>query len=123
MAVEKAAGTIASARKPIGTIIGGDLVKGKADRSIQRAEGTDPKFPQMDGELAFATFQGGTTGDKFLTYLKDVLIPTLRPGDIVVMDNLRTSSSFCAGTPLPEVSAVPFLFLLANSISLRFRPG
>lgn len=45
---------------------------------------------RLDGELAFATFQGGTTGDKFLTYLKDVLIPTLRPGDIVVMDNLRT---------------------------------
>ena len=40
--------------------------------------------------MAFTTFQGGTTGDKFLTYLKDVLIPTLRPGDIVIMDNLRT---------------------------------
>ena len=45
---------------------------------------------RLSGELAFTTFQGGTTGDKFLTYLKDVLIPTLRPGDIVVMDNLRT---------------------------------
>lgn len=44
----------------------------------------------LDGRHAFTTFQGGTTGDKFLTYLKDVLIPTLRPGDIVVMDNLRT---------------------------------
>jgi transposase len=45
---------------------------------------------RLDGELALTTFQGGTTGDKFLAYLKDVLIPTLRPGDIVVMDNLRT---------------------------------
>lgn len=45
---------------------------------------------RLDGQLAFTTFQGGTTGDKFLTYLKDVLIPTLHPGDIVVMDNLRT---------------------------------
>ena len=45
---------------------------------------------RLDGEIAFTIFQGGTTGDKFLTYLKDVLIPTLRPGDIVVMDNLRT---------------------------------
>ena len=45
---------------------------------------------RLDGEVAFTTFQGGTTGDKFLTYLKDVLIPTLRPEDIVVMDNLRT---------------------------------
>lgn len=45
---------------------------------------------RLDGRLAFTTFQGGTTGDKFLAYLKDVPIPTLRPGDIVVMDNLRT---------------------------------
>lgn len=45
---------------------------------------------RLDGELAFTTFQGGTTGARFLTYLKDILIPTLRPGDIVVMDNLRT---------------------------------
>ncbi len=45
---------------------------------------------RLDGEMAFTTFQGGTTGDKFLAYLKDVLIPTLHPGDIVVMDNLRT---------------------------------
>lgn len=45
---------------------------------------------RLDGEIAYTTFQGGTAGDKFLTYLKDVLIPTLRPGDIVVMDNLRT---------------------------------
>ena len=45
---------------------------------------------RLDGEMAFTTFQGGTTGDKFLTYLKDILIPALRPGDIVVMDNLRT---------------------------------
>ena len=44
----------------------------------------------LDGRLAFTAFQGGTTGDKFLAYLKDVLIPTLHPGDIVVMDNLRT---------------------------------
>ena len=41
-------------------------------------------------KVAFTTFQGGTTGDKFLTYLNDVLIPALHPGDIVVMDNLRT---------------------------------
>ena len=45
---------------------------------------------RLDGELAFATFQGVTTGDKFLAYLKDILVPSLHPGDIVVMDNLRT---------------------------------
>lgn len=45
---------------------------------------------RLDGEMAFTTFSGGTTADKFLTYLKEALIPALRPGDIVIMDNLRT---------------------------------
>lgn len=45
---------------------------------------------RLDGEMAFTTFPGGTTADRFLTYLKETLAPTLRPGDIVVMDNLRT---------------------------------
>lgn len=45
---------------------------------------------RLDGAMAFTTFPGGTTADRFLTYLKETLIPTLRPGDLVVMDNLRT---------------------------------
>jgi hypothetical protein len=45
---------------------------------------------RLDGTMAFTAFQGGTTADKFLNHLKEVLIPALRPGDIVVMDNLRT---------------------------------
>ncbi len=28
-------------------------------------------------------------GETFRTYIEEVLVPTLRPGDIVVMDNLR----------------------------------
>jgi transposase len=31
---------------------------------------------------------GPMTGQAFLTYIEQVLIPTLRPDDIVVMDNL-----------------------------------
>ena len=44
---------------------------------------------RLDGSAAFTTYAGGTTGEKFLDYLKNTLIPTLHPGDIVVMDNLR----------------------------------
>ena len=29
-------------------------------------------------------------GSRFLNYLKNVLIPTLRKGDIVIMDNMRS---------------------------------
>ena len=45
---------------------------------------------RLDGSIAYTTYSGGTTGDKFIAYLKETLIPTLRPWDIVVMDNLRT---------------------------------
>ena len=31
---------------------------------------------------------GATDGRVFLTYLKDVLVPQLWPGDVAVMDNL-----------------------------------
>ena len=45
---------------------------------------------RLDGEKAFTTYQGGTTGGRFVQYLKETLLPTLRPGDIVVMDNMRS---------------------------------
>ncbi|MCI8650531.1 MAG: hypothetical protein HFG20_10505 [Anaerotruncus sp.] len=43
---------------------------------------------RLDGEKAFITYQGGTTGERFVQYLKETLLPTLRPDDIVVMDNM-----------------------------------
>jgi transposase len=43
---------------------------------------------RLDGTLAYRYFQGSLNGDNFLEYVKEVLVPTLRKGDIVVMDNL-----------------------------------
>lgn len=37
---------------------------------------------RLGGEKAFTTYQGGTTGERFVQYLKEALLPTLRPGDI-----------------------------------------
>ena len=45
---------------------------------------------RLSGEKAFTTYTGGTTGERFVSYLREILIPTLRPGDIVVMDNMRS---------------------------------
>ena len=45
---------------------------------------------RLDGEKAFTTYQGGTTGERFVQYLRETLLPTLRQGDIVVMDNMRS---------------------------------
>ena len=68
--------------------------------------------------MAFTTFQGGTTADKFLNYLKEVLIPTLRPGDIVVVDNLRTHHVQAIGELLRNAGAEA-LYLSAYSPDLN----
>lgn len=43
----------------------------------------------LHGIDAVMTVEGATDTEVFLAYLEHVLAPTLRPGDIVVMDNLR----------------------------------
>lgn len=43
----------------------------------------------IQGLQAIMTVEGATDADVFRAYVKRVLGPTLRPGDIVVMDNLR----------------------------------
>jgi hypothetical protein len=42
----------------------------------------------IDGLHAVMTVEGDTDADVFRTYVKQVLGPTLAPGDIVVLDNL-----------------------------------
>ena len=41
-----------------------------------------------DGLSAPCVFDGAITGARFLAYVEQVLAPTLRAGDLVVMDNL-----------------------------------
>ena len=43
---------------------------------------------RLDGTLAYKYFQGSLNGENFLEYVKEVLVPTLKKGDIVIMDNL-----------------------------------
>jgi len=43
----------------------------------------------LAGLSAIMTVPGGVGGDAFLTYVRQILVPTLRPGQIVVMDNVR----------------------------------
>ncbi len=43
---------------------------------------------RLDGSSACMTIEGATDTQVFRAYVREVLLPTLRPGDIVVMDNL-----------------------------------
>jgi transposase len=43
---------------------------------------------RLDGAKAAMVIEGATDAEVFLQYARQVLAPNLRPGDIVVMDNL-----------------------------------
>jgi len=45
---------------------------------------------RLNGQTTYATYQGRTNKEKFIDYLKNVLVPTFHKKDIVIMDNMRT---------------------------------
>src|SRR5213593_1421312 len=48
---------------------------------------------RLDGSTACMALEGTTDTESFRAYVDAVLLPTLRPGDIVVMDNLSPHKS------------------------------
>lgn len=47
----------------------------------------------LEGIIASMTVEGGTKKETFMTYVSDVLVPELKPGNVVVMDNLSAHKS------------------------------
>jgi transposase len=45
---------------------------------------------RVEGLTAPMVIDGAVNGDLFVAYVEQVLLPTLRPGDVVVMDNLSS---------------------------------
>ena len=43
---------------------------------------------RRDGSTAAMTVDGATTSEVFRAYVEHILVPTLQPGDVVVLDNL-----------------------------------
>lgn len=54
---------------------------------------------------------GPINGESFLAYVRQMLVPTLRPGDVVVMDNLGSPKSVAVREAIEAAGA-----------SLRFLP-
>jgi transposase len=48
---------------------------------------------RLDGSTACMALEGSTDTESFRAYVQMVLLPTLQPGDIVVMDNLSPHKS------------------------------
>jgi transposase len=73
---------------------------------------------RLDGSTACMTIEGATDTEVFRTYVQEVLVPTLRPGDMVVMDNLAPHKSQSTLELLTQAGAC-VLFLPAYSPDLN----
>jgi len=73
---------------------------------------------RVDGSVACMTIEGATDTEVFRAYVRQVLCPTLRPGDVVVMDNLSPHKSDPTLELIVQVGA-QVLFLPAYSPDLN----
>ena len=60
---------------------------------------------RLDGSTACMVVDGATTKDIFEAYIEHILLPTLKAGDIVVLDNLSAHKSQQARTLIESVGA------------------
>jgi transposase len=44
---------------------------------------------RADGVVAWNAYDGAVNEERFLAFIQDKLAPTLRPGDVLVLDNVR----------------------------------
>ena len=73
---------------------------------------------RVDGTTATMVIEGATDTEVFRAYVREVLVPTLRSGDIVVMDNLTPHKSEQT-IALIEAAGAQALFLPAYSPDLN----
>ena len=73
---------------------------------------------RLDGSTACMTIASATDTEVFRAYVAEVLCPTLRPGDIVVMDNLAPHNSAPTLALIAQAGA-EVLFLPAYSPDLN----
>jgi transposase len=60
---------------------------------------------RVGGLTAPTVVDGPMTGDHFVAYIEQQLVPTLLPGDIVVMDNLSSHKRAAVRTAIEEAGA------------------
>ena len=60
---------------------------------------------RLDGSTACMVVDGATSSDVFREYIRQVLVPALQPGDIVVLDNLAAHKDAEARTLIEAAGA------------------
>ena len=73
---------------------------------------------RADGLTAAQVLDGPMTGERFRAYIGHVLVPTLRPGDVVVLDNLPCHKSAAVRAAV-EAAGCRLLFLPPYSPDLN----
>jgi len=73
---------------------------------------------RLDGSTACMTIDGATDTEVFRAYVRQVLGPTLRAGDVVIMDNLSPHKSAETLSLIQQIGAA-VLFLPAYSPDLN----
>lgn len=73
---------------------------------------------RLDGETACMVIDGATDSDVFRSYVQFTLLPTLRPGDCVILDNLSPHKDSIA-LQLIEQAGFRVKFLSAYSPDLN----
>ena len=73
---------------------------------------------RLDGSTRCMTIESATDTDVFRTYVRRVLCPALRAGDLVIMDNLRPHQS-APTLALIKAAGAEVLFLPAYSPDLN----
>jgi transposase len=69
---------------------------------------------RADGTKACMTVDGAVDTEVFLAFVREVLVPTLHTGDLVVMDNLRPHYG-CEAVALIRAAGAEVLYLPAYS--------
>jgi transposase len=59
----------------------------------------------LDGIIAAMTIEEATDGDIFLAYVQQVLCPVLKPGHVVVMDNLSSHKADAVRASIEQAGA------------------
>ena len=75
-----------------------------------------------DGLVAPTVFDGAINADLFLCYVEQVLAPTLRSGDIVVMDNLSSHKKPAVRQAI-EATGATLILRLEPVVGALYRRG
>lgn len=96
----------------------------RGERVVGRRPGRNWKTVSLLGAIRLGekprlmTHRGSINGRTFLRFVRKYLVPWLRPGDVVVMDNLNSHKMRCVRATIEAAHAIP-LYLPTYSPELN----